>query len=255
MRLEARGLAFGHGGRTVGEGVDLDVGPGDVLCLLGPNGCGKTTLMKTLLGLLPAKAGRIRLDGAPLDSLGRRGTARRVAYVPQAHAALFPFPVLDVVTMGRTAHMGLFAGPGPKDRAAALDALDALGVARLAPAVYTEISGGERQLVLVARALVQGSPLLVMDEPTASLDVGNQARVLAAVRRLAAGGLGVVLSTHDPGHAFLVGTRAALLHDGRIRAQGPPAAVLTPARLEAAYGVPVAVERLPSGRVACVFEA
>jgi iron complex transport system ATP-binding protein len=249
--LSAHALGFGYGAKAVGRNVDLDVRAGEVLCLLGPNGSGKTTLFKTMLGLLPAQAGEVRLDGMPLASLARTEIARRVAYVPQALAAHFPFRVLDMVVMGRTAHLGLFAAPSEADRRKARAALDLLGIGGLADTEYTRISGGQRQLALVARALAQDAPAIVMDEPTASLDFGNQVVVLSEVKRLAARGLAVVLSTHDPDHAFSVGSRVALLDGGTLIAQGTPADVLTPARLHAVYGVSVVVERLSQGQTVC----
>jgi iron complex transport system ATP-binding protein len=249
--LAAHGLGFGYGAKAVGRDVDLAVRPGEVLCLLGPNGSGKTTLFKTMLGLLPAQAGEVRLEGVALAEMVRAEIARRVAYVPQAHAAHFPFRVLDMVVMGRTAHLGLFASPSEADRRKALEALATLGIAALAEDEYTRISGGQRQLALVARALAQDAPAIVMDEPTASLDFGNQVVVLSEIRRLAARGLAVVLSTHDPDHAFSIGDRVALLDGGRLLAQGLPRDVLTPERLRAVYGVSVVVERLSQGQTVC----
>ncbi|MBE7245466.1 MAG: ABC transporter ATP-binding protein, partial [Actinomycetospora chiangmaiensis] len=202
MLLQVQDLAFGYGGRIVGTDVAFGLDAGEVLCLLGPNGGGKTTLFKTLLGLLPARAGRVRLDGADLSRLSRRAVARTVAAVPQAHAAFFPFTVREVVVMGRASRIGPFSAPGPADEAAAEAALATLGIGHLADKVYTEISGGERQLALIARALSGAPRLLIMDEPTASLDFGNQARVLGQVRRLARAGIAVMFSTHDPGHAL-----------------------------------------------------
>jgi iron complex transport system ATP-binding protein len=251
MRLEARALAFGYPGKPVGRGVDLAVGAGDVLCLLGPNGAGKTTLFKTLLGLLPLQGGEIRIGGAPLDRLKRRDIAQRIAYIPQAHTPPFPFAVRDVVLMGRTARLGPFESPGRADRDAAEHALDLLGIAALADADYTRISGGQRQLALIARALAQETPLLVMDEPTASLDFGNQALVLREIRRLVDQGFGIVLSTHDPDHAFACATRVMLLHDGRVLAEGAPSDVLTPDHMQRMYGVAVTIERLADGRTVC----
>lgn len=251
MRLEARGLAFGYPGYLVGQGVSLKVGAGDVLCLLGPNGSGKTTLFRTFLGLLPPKGGSVLLDGRPLSELRRPEIARRIAYVPQAHAAPFAYRVADIVLMGRTAHLGPFARPGPADRAAAEAALATLGISALAEADYTRISGGQRQLALIARALAQEAPVMVMDEPTASLDFGNQARVLRHVLALRAQGLAIVLSTHDPSHAFACATAVALLHRGTLEGSGTPEAVLQPERLEAVYGVPVSMARLPGGRLVC----
>lgn len=249
--LAARGLGYGYGARAVGRDVDLVVHAGEVVCLLGPNGSGKTTLFKTMLGLLPPLGGGLQLAGMPMASLSRQQIARRVAYVPQAHAAHFPFRVLDMVVMGRTAHLGMFAAPAREDRSRALAALAALGIEALAEAEYTRISGGQRQLALIARALAQDAPAIVMDEPTASLDFGNQVVVLGEVKRLAAQGLAVLLSTHDPDHAFSVGDRVALLDGGRLVAQGAPRDVLTAERLRSVYGVSVVVERLPQGQTVC----
>jgi len=251
MKLEARSLAFGYPGKRIGHDVDLTVGPGDVLCLLGPNGAGKTTLFRTLLGLLPAQGGEVRIGETPLGRMRHREIARSIAYIPQAHAPPFPYAVRDVVLMGRTAHLGPFDTPGSADRAAADRALELLGIGGLADEDYTRISGGQRQLALIARALAQETPLLVMDEPTASLDFGNQALVLREVRRLSAEGFGLVLSTHNPDHAFACATRVALLHGGTVIAEGTPADALTPGRLRQVYGVPVTIERLADGRTVC----
>jgi len=249
--LAARRLGFGYGAKAVGRDVDLEVRAGEVVCLLGPNGSGKTTLFKTILGLLPAQAGEVFVDGVAMGQLTRPEIARRVAYVPQAHAAHFPFRVIDMVVMGRTAHLGLFATPSHEDRRRALGALTTLGIGELADIEYTRISGGQRQLALIARALAQDAPAIVMDEPTASLDFGNQVTVLAEVKRLAGLGLAVLLSTHDPDHAFSISHRVALLDAGRLIAQGSPHEVLTPARLLDVYGVTVAVERLSRGQTVC----
>jgi len=249
--LAAHRLGFGYGARRVGSDVDLQIGGGEIVCLLGPNGSGKTTLFKTMLGLLPAQAGEVLVDGVAMQRLTRLEIARRVGYVPQAHAAHFPFRVVDMVVMGRTAHVGLFAAPSEQDRQRAVAALAKLGIAELADTEYTRISGGQRQLALIARALAQDAPAIVMDEPTASLDFGNQVVVLSEVKRLAAQGLAVLLSTHDPDHAFSISDRVALLDRGRLIEQGRPQEVLTPERLRQVYGVPVAVERLPQGQTVC----
>ena len=249
--LAAHALGFGYRNKAVGRDVDLNLRAGEVLCLLGPNGSGKTTLFKTMLGLLPLQAGEVRLHGRRIGEMSRAEIAQRVAYVPQAQSAQFPFRVVDMVVMGRTAHLGLFAAPGREDREKALAALDLLGIRDLAETEYTRISGGQRQLALVARALAQDAPAIVMDEPTASLDFGNQVVVLSQVRQLAARGLAVLLSTHDPDHAFSIGHRVALLDEGRLIAQGRTREVLTPDLLRAVYGVSVAVERLPGGQTVC----
>ena len=235
--LEARELAFGYAGHRVGDGVSLRVEPGEVVALLGPNGGGKTTLLRTLLGALAPLAGEVRLEGEPIERWPRRRLARRLAYVPQAHAGVFAWSALDVVLMGRTAHLSLLAVPSRTDTRAALDALESLGVAALAGRVYAELSGGERQLVLVARALAQEARILLMDEPTSSLDFGNQIRVLDHVASLATRGIAVLMSTHHPDQARRVAARVVLLKGGRLVGQGRPDETLTLDRLAGLYDV------------------
>jgi iron complex transport system ATP-binding protein len=247
VKLEASHLDFGYGARIVGRDVSLSVRAGEVLCLLGPNGSGKTTLFKTLLGLLPAQGGEVRIDDRDLRARARDEVARLVSYVPQAHAAFFPFTVEEVVLMGRTAHLGLFSSPSRRDREAAHAAIERMQIEHLADSIYTRISGGERQLALIARALAQEARVAVMDEPTANLDFGNQVRVLQHIQALARSGIGVLLSTHDPDHAFICADRVAMLHDGRLARLGVPAATITPDSLREIYGVEVAVVRVPVG--------
>jgi iron complex transport system ATP-binding protein len=247
MRLEARDLAFGYRGHRVGRGVSLTLHAGEVLCLLGPNGSGKTTLFKTLLGLLPAQGGEVLLDGSALAARRRDEVARAVSYVPQSHAAFFPFSVREVVLMGRTAHLGVFATPSRHDQVIAAAALERMGLTHLAESVYTRISGGERQLTLIARALAQEARIVVLDEPTANLDFGNQVRVLERVQELARSGIGVLLSTHDPDHAFLCADRAVLLRAGAVLGMGAPGAAVTEESLRALYGVAVRIVEVDDG--------
>lgn len=240
MNLEGRGLTIGYADRVVGTGLDVTLASGEVLALLGPNGGGKTTLLKTLIGLLPPLAGVVHLDGTSLAALSLRERARLLAYVPQVHVATFAFPVATVVLMGRTAHAGLFSPPSAKDRAIAAGALARFGIAALADRPYSRISGGERQLVLLARALAQEPRFVVLDEPTASLDFGNQGRVLGEIRALAQMGHGVLFTTHDPNHALRVADRVYLLREGSCLAAGPTADVLTRERLQDLYRAPIA---------------
>jgi iron complex transport system ATP-binding protein len=251
VNIEGRDLTIGYPDRTVGRGLDVALSTGEVLALLGPNGGGKTTLLKTLLGLLKPKAGEVRLGDKPLDNYSIRERARVVAYVPQVHISTFAFTVETVVLMGRTAHGSLFSRPSGQDRAVAQAALARFGIAALASRPYTMISGGERQLVLLARALAQEPQFIVLDEPTASLDFGNQGKVMREIRALAKSGHGVLFTTHDPNHALRAADRAYLLREGTRIADGPVATVLNREQLEALYRA--TVERLTdraSGAVA-----
>ena len=246
--LRAATLSIGYEGRVVAAGIDLAVRRGEVLCLLGPNGAGKTTLFKTLLGLIPPLGGEVTIDNRPIGAFTRGELARSMAYVPQAQVMEFAYTVLDLVLMGRTAHLGPFSAPGPRDHERARAALADLGIADLASADANRISGGQRQLCLVARALAQDAPMLVMDEPTASLDLGNRLLVLSRVRALSAQGYGVVFSTHDPDQARELATSVAIIADGRLVAYGSPQETVTGPILSAVYGVEVMVERTDSGR-------
>lgn len=236
MILEGRDLTIGYRGRTVGAGLSLALVPGRTLALLGPNGGGKTTLLKTLLGLIPPLAGEVRLEGEPLARMPVRERARRMAYVPQVHLGTFGFSVAEVVLMGRTARHGPFARPSAADERAAQGMLEGLGIGHLAARPYTLISGGERQLALIARALAQEPRLVVLDEPTASLDFGNQGRVLREMRRLAASGLAVLFTTHDPNQALRSADDVLMIRDGALFAAGEAREVVGRDRLERLYG-------------------
>lgn len=248
--LRVRRLAFAHPGRTVLEGVDLDLVSGEVLSLLGSNGAGKSTLLRLLLGLLRPDRGEVRLAGRALATYPRSELAQHLAYVPQAHAALFPYTVRDLVLMGRLPVHGMFKAATPRDRAAADLAMEQLGVAHLAARPCTELSGGERQLVLIARAVAQGARFVVLDEPAAGLDYGNQMRLLLRMRLLATQGYAVLQTTHQPEHALLVSTRVALLERGRIVDDGSPRAVVTAAAIERLYGIAVAAFHSEQGHTA-----
>jgi iron complex transport system ATP-binding protein len=239
MTLAGRDLTIGYSDRVVGRGLDVKLEQGEVLALLGPNGGGKTTLLKTLLGILKPRDGEVAIDGRSLGAISVRERARLIAYVPQVHMPTFAFTVESVVLMGRTAHGNLFSRPSANDRAVAARMLEQFGIAHLAPRPYTMISGGERQLVLLARALAQEPRFVVLDEPTASLDFGNQGKVMREIRALAAAGHGVLFTTHDPNHALRAADRAYLLRAGARIAEGAVGAVLTRERLAELYGAPV----------------
>jgi len=244
MRLEARHLDFGYASRRVGTDACLTLDRGEILCLLGPNGSGKTTLFRTLLGLLPSQGGSVLIDGEGIEAKSRGAVSRRLSYVPQAHAVFFPYTVDEIVLMGRTPHVGLLSAPSRRDRQAAGMAMERMGIDSLADATFARLSGGERQLVLIARALAQEAPLVVMDEPTASLDFGNRLRVLRHLRGLRESGIGVLLATHDPDQAFLCADRVALLHRGRLEPAGAPVEMITTPNLARIYGEDVRIERI-----------
>lgn len=237
--LSASGLAYGYPGHTLGRDLSLAVDAGQVLCVLGPNGGGKSTLFRTLLGLIPSHAGHIHVGGRDLEALDAAARARAMAYVPQAGGSYFPFRVRDVVLMGRTAHIGVFGAPGQADYAAAEAAMAELKIESFAGRDFSTLSGGERQLVLIARALAQAAPLLIMDEPTASLDFGNQALILTEIRRLKASGRTLLFCSHDPDHALHCADQVLLLRRGGVLAAGPAREVVTAENLRALYGIEV----------------
>ncbi len=237
--LEVEGLRCGYGKRYFTEIVhdaSFSVAPGEFVCVVGANGCGKTTMLKAVMGLLPAAGGRVFVGGEDALRMRERERARRFAYIPQAHTPPFPFIVADVVLLGRTPYVGGLARVSRRDRAVAYKALELLGVSDLARRPYTQLSGGQQQLVLIARALAQQSDILVMDEPTASLDFGNQQLVLSRMRTLARMGKAVVMVTHDPDHALLCATRVVMMERGRTVGDGPPEECITTETLRRLYG-------------------
>lgn len=251
MELTVCDAACGYDGKPVLSNVTLSLRQGEIVCILGPNGIGKTTLFRSVLGFLPLLGGKILLDGREREQLSQKEFSKAVGYVPQGHEPPFPYTVPDVVVMGRAAHLKSFETPGIREYRIADKVLEALGISYLREKIYTQISGGERQMVLIARALAQGPRLLVMDEPTANLDFGNQIRVLQCVRRLSASGLGVLMTTHNPDHAFLCCDRVILLTREREVLEGSVEEIVTEENLRRAYGVEVRISetRTESGKI------
>lgn len=213
-------------GRRVLDDVSLEIGAGRMTGLLGPNGAGKSTLLRLLLGLLRPDTGRVVLDGRDLSTCARREIARRIAYVPQGHMSLFPYIVRDVVALGRVSYSPFARHVGREDMAIVAEALERLSISHLAERPYTDLSGGERQAVLIARALAQGGPILVLDEPETGLDYGQQQRLYGLLRELATDGYAIMATTHDPLRAAVAFDHAVLLRHGRVMESGPAAQVL-----------------------------
>lgn len=236
-------LAFSYGRRQVFRDVTFAVPEGQIVCLMGPNGCGKTTLLDCIMAVHRPERGTITLLGRRLSEYRRHEIAREIAYVPQIHEIYFPYTVREMVLMGRTAYTGLFGEPKEEDEEICLAAMRRVGVDRFADQPYSRLSGGEIKLVLLARALGQQTRLIVMDEPTAHLDYRNELIFLETIASLVMEeGISVVMATHSPEHAFYfsglgVDTRAALFRGGTLHAYGEPEEVITEPALEQVYGV------------------
>lgn len=240
VALEVSNLCFSFAEHRVLKDFSLSAGSGELVAFLGPNGVGKTTLFRCLLGFLQPSGGSILINGAPISDYSRKELAGFVAYIPQSFSPAFNHTVLDCVLMGVTNRLGLFEPPSEEHRKRALGILETLGIGNLARRGVMNISGGERQLVLVARALIQDAGLIIMDEPTSSLDYGNGVRVMRIVSKLAENGYSVFFSTHDPNMAMSFAHRIVGMKDGRVLADCKPADV-SPEILSELYSVGVSV--------------
>jgi iron complex transport system ATP-binding protein len=247
--LRVTGLRFGYRGRPLARPVGFELRAGEVLVVLGPNGSGKSTLFRTLAGAIPTIDGEVRWRGRLLESLSPRELAGELAWVPQQPATAFDLDVFHYVMLGRLGGLRLGAAPGAADRLAVEQALARLGLVRFRDRLLSKMSGGERQLAAIARALAQQARTLILDEPAASLDFGNQGRVLDTLSALASEGLGIVYSTHDPNHALRCGSRALIyLPEGEL-AFGAVGDMVRADRLSAAYGVAVETAHTADGRI------
>ena len=244
--LEVRDLHAGYGDKEIVHGISFTIERGQFVCVIGANGCGKSTLLKNLLGLIQPFSGQVLMDGVDTASMDEKTRARHFAYIPQAHTPPFPFKVSDVVILGRTPYLtGHATSTTERDHIIAYRAMEQLSITHLADHIYTELSGGQQQLVLIARALAQQPDLLVMDEPTASLDFGNQQLVLSCVHQLSRLGMSVLMVTHDPDHALFCSDRVIMMEDGLIIGDGTPFETITTQNLRRIYNTESYVTDVP----------
>lgn len=240
--LTVNDLAYSYSPkREILRKVNFSIESNDILCLLGPNGTGKTTLLRCILGLNRINKGEVIINGKNLKDMPQKERAKLMAYVPQAYTLSFPYSVIEVVLMGRTAHLVNGRRPSKKDLNIAYGALESLGILHLKDRLFNEISGGERQMVLVARAIAQRAKILIMDEPTANLDYGNQVKMLKVVNELSDLGYAILMTSHFPDHAFLACNRVALLKGGEIISRGTPEEIVTSENLTSLYDTSIFV--------------
>ena len=244
MSVEVKNLSFSYGEHAVLHDISFSVNKGEFLSILGPNGVGKSTLFRCVLGLLSGYTGQVLVNGIDAKTFSVREAARHIAYIPQSSRPVFNFSVFDIVLMGTTSGLNPFRSPSKADNDRCIWALEKVGIAHLSDRCYHRLSGGEQQLVLIARALVQNAPILMLDEPTANLDFGNQLLVLEQARSLAREGYTVIQTTHHPEQSYMFSDRILAIQDGRVLTEGRPGEVLTKDTMHALYHVDVEVLQL-----------
>lgn len=251
--LEIKDAAFAYENTdNIFEDINLTVDKGDVVCILGPNGCGKTTLIKCLNGIHRPNQGTVYINGEDIKNIEQREIARNIGYIPQGHVPTFAFTVFDVVLMGRTPHLDFFQSLGDTDYKIAEKALDKFGLMEMKDKPYTTLSGGEQQLVFFARVIAQEPHILILDEPTSHLDFGNQLKTLDIISTLAKEGLSVVMTSHFPDHAFISSNKVAIMKDRNFMDIGKPDEVITRENMEKAYGIHVEIVDMGDNRKICV---
>ena len=250
--FEVKNISFDYDGEEIFSNISFFIDKGDVLCILGPNGTGKTTLIKCLNGLHDIKSGEISVNGNDMKKLSFKQISKHIGYIPQSHVPSFPFKVFDVVLMGRAPYLNLTDSPKDEDVEIAEDALKTLGIEDLKDKEYTNLSGGERQLVFLARVLCQKPDILILDEPTSHLDFGNQIKLLEIIDNHAKSGLSIIMSSHFPDHAFLSSTKVAIMKDGGFIDFGTPDDVVSEENLRKAYSIDVKLIELDNKRKVCV---
>ncbi len=250
MQVSHAGFSY-DGKENIFENINFSVQKGDVFCILGPNGTGKTTLIKCINGLMKLSSGEILFNNKNIYSMNKTEIAKNIGYIPQIHNSTFPFSVMDVVLMGRSPHLEMFASPGEKDIKIAEESLKTLNITHMRDVPYTEISGGEQQLVFLARILTQKPSILLLDEPTSHLDFGNQMRTLNIIEKLAQNGLSIVMSSHFPDQAFISANKVALMKGKNFIDIGSPEEVINEENMEKIYDIQVKIVDIEH-RKACI---
>lgn len=250
--FSAKELHFSYQKHRVLRGVTMDIKEGSIVSLLGANGTGKSTLMKLLLGLLQPRHGEVILKDRALQSYTMKERASHISYVPQSTHVAFAFSVLDMVMMGRIAYESWLQQPSALDERYAYEAMEKLGITALAKRVYQTLSGGEKQMVLIARSLAQGAKILVMDEPISGLDYGNQLRLLECILALSHEGYTFLKSTHFPEHALMLGGETYALKEGRVLAHGATHEVVTEELINELYNTHITVKKTACGYPVCI---
>lgn len=253
MKLNVKELSFAYEDKPVLNGISFSVDKGEFVSVLGPNGAGKSTLFRCILGLQKGYDGVILIDGVSSREFSSGELAKRVAYIPQSSRSTYNFSVIDIVLMGSSCRLSPFSTPGPEERERCMWSLEKIGIADLAHRCFHRLSGGEQQLVMIARALTQNAPILLMDEPTASLDYGNQLLVMQQAKRLTEEGYSIIQTTHNPEQSYLFSDRILAMHNGTIILDGNAGDVLTPKTMQVLYGVSVDVVSVRDDKArACV---
>ncbi len=237
MELKVKEVTVGYNGIPVLKGVSCSLNVGEVLCLLGPNGSGKTTLFKTILKLRQPFTGTISINGNNISKWTYDKIASYIGYIPQNYSPIFPYTAFEMVLMGRTPRLNWWSTPKSKDLKVATESMKTLNILHLKDKIFTKISGGERQLVLIARALAQQTKLLIMDEPTNNLDFGNQTLILNQIKKLSQKGMAIIMATHYPEHAFLYADKTLMIKDGNVLAYGKSSDALSEENLRKLYDV------------------